>query len=219
MTDYSIVSVDWKPEQTKLWLHHVKKNCPDAEIVLIKDEKPIPWNWASGKINCFKQKFATDRIIYMDTDTIVTRDLGFIFDNMGEATVGATSAIPIHPFNKRRDIIKALKPLGPLPTHFSTGLIALQAKNPPAFASLWQDMYPVIRKHLPGDHYMNEITFSYLVREMNTHDIPLEVHGNICGKKYFGNTEIPAVIHYHKPARLRNFGLDKYIDINSNPVS
>jgi alpha-N-acetylglucosamine transferase len=211
---YDIVSVDWKPEQTKLWLHYVEKNCPEAHVTLIPDEKPIPWCWSSGKINCFKQKFQTDKIIYLDTDTIVTEDLGFIFSNMGHAWLGLSSKIPIYPFNKRKDVVEKLKHLGKPPTHYSTGMIVLNGisgTQVAQFVQLWEEMLSELKPYIKGNRYADEISMSYVATLAQVWDIPLEIHGNVCGKRYFGEASTPSVIHYHREKRLGQFGLGGYL--------
>lgn len=211
---YDIVSVDWKPEQTKLWLHYIEKNCPEAHVTLIPDEKPIPWCWSGGKINCFKQKFQTDKIIYLDTDTVVTEDLGFIFSNMDKTWLGLSSKIPIRPFNKRADLMAKLRHLGKAPVHYSSGMVVLNGISGgqlTQFAGLWEEMCNELRASIGKGAYMDEIALSYVASLAAVWDIPLEVHGNICGKKYFGNAETPSVIHYHKPRRLEQFGMGQWL--------
>ena len=217
---YDIISVDWNPGQTDLWLHYVKKNCPEAYVTLIPDEKPIPRNWASGKINCFEQDFETEKVIYMDTDTIVTRDLGFVFKELGSRLVGAATAPSIRPFHERKHVVDALRPLAlnlgmkGLPGHYNSGFIVtnMPKEGLPLFAAAWKHMYTTVGKYLKDDHYMNEITLSFLLESsLDPWDIPPEIHGNVCGRKIFGTSAEPAVIHYHREERLGRFELGGYL--------
>ena len=213
---YDITSVDWNPEQTKLWLHYVKKNCPEAYVTLIPDEKPVPWCWSGGKLNCFRQKFETDKIIYIDTDTIVTEDLGFIFANMGDNWLGLSSKIPLIPFNKRPDMKKKLAHLGKLPIHYSSGMVSLNGisgAQAEQFTGLWEEIMTELKKIIGKEHYMDEIALSYVASLAAVWDILLEVHGNICRKKYFGSAETPSVIHYHRTKRLDQAGMGGYLCI------
>ena len=92
---YEIITVDWNPEQTRIWRYWVNKHCPTAKVYTIQDTKPVPWCWSGGKINCFLYGFETDRVMYMDTDTIVTRDLEPLFEMMGDAKISVSRDIPL----------------------------------------------------------------------------------------------------------------------------
>ena len=99
---YDIVSVGWNKRQADIWLYYINKHCPEAHVTLIPDNRPIPWCWSSGKIDCFKQKFKTDKIIYMDTDCIVTADLFHIFKDMGNCIIGLSDKITPRPYFKKK---------------------------------------------------------------------------------------------------------------------
>ena len=219
---YDIISVDWNPGQTDLWLHYVKKNCPEAYVTLIPDEKPVPWHWAAGKINCFKQVFETDCVIYLDTDTIVTCDLSFVFDELGGRILGAATSPSVCPYYKRRGISQSLRPLADnlgikdMPGHYNSGFIVtrMHKDDLPSFAAAWEEMHHTVKKYIGKDHYMDEIALSFLIEAIGEQwDIPPEIHGNVCGRKIFGTSNKPAVIHYHKTERLGKFGLGEYLCI------
>jgi len=226
MSDYEIITVNWQPKQTAIWLHYVEKNCPDAKVYTIPDDKPVPWCWSGGKINCFAWPFETKRVIYLDTDTLVTRDLGFVFDEMQGACIGLSSEIEIFKFHiTMRPQVEKFGKRGyeynwP-PCAFSSGMMVLKGYDATALYAGWLNtmQWPPFLE-LFGKHTLaDEIGLGlWLAHDLESADdvwhIPVEVHGNVLGgKTHFGKVETPAVIHYHKEARLRKAGLGKWLDM------
>jgi len=94
--DFEIISVDWNRAQTAMWAESIAKhNNRKYSIYTIPDTSLVPGIPGWMKINCFRYPFETDRVLYMDTDTLVTGDLWKIFEEMdnGGHTAGFT-AIP-----------------------------------------------------------------------------------------------------------------------------
>jgi len=229
MSTYDLVTVDWNHNQTRLWLYHVRKHCPTANIVLVPDTKLFPWNWSSGKLACFFEPEGVkhpSRFIYMDTDTIVTRDLEEAFDLQGDAPLGMSSAIPgmvsmsrWSKVQRGREMLDAEFGLGRdnQPVHFSSGFMVLKNTSAEDLGEKWRSAmeYPPLRRQFSRHRCYEEIALSYVVAADRTPvwHMPLEIHGNILRKCYFGNAREPLVIHYHKPERLRAQKLGGYLAI------
>ena len=224
--EYEIITVDWKPEQTRIWRHWVSTFCPNAKIITIPDTKPIKWSWSAGKIDCFLWGFETDRIIYMDTDVIVTHDLEELFDLMGDAVISASSAIPLRQTVKvHKKLYEKIAPhfqykYGPV--NFSSGLIALKGFDPMTVYEGWRAVleFPpfvdVFKKRKVAEEEALSVWMATHFEEDQIHHQPYEIHGNICGKKYFGDTNQPWAIHYHRPKRLIDAGLGKWLKLRSS---
>ena len=227
MPTYDIISCSWHYQQTKVWLHHVRKHCPDAAIHLIPDSKPVPWCWSGGKLDCFSyDKFKTNRVIYMDTDTIVTKDLDFVFDDMEDRKVGLSSRIEIKPFDKQNHGIKWIQKMSRhcnwhfRPIHYSSGMMVFKDTS---LYDLWQPwfsmmFYKPFLEICKGYALAEEASLAFVVpqlyKEEEIYHIPYETHGNLLGgRKWFGGAEYAAVIHYHKTIRLKKHGLEKFLEI------
>jgi len=222
---FDLISVNWNEEQARVWLHWVKRHCPTAAVHLVKDTKPVPWCWSSGKLNCFKyDDFQTDRIIYLDTDTIVTKDLEFVFDEMGDCCVGLSSDIEIYKFHKvmRKQVesFSAFYDYNWPPKAWSSGMMVLKGMDPMELHEGWMHtmLFPPFRKIFPRHQLLDEIALglwltNWLPKEDMIWDIPKPVHGNVIKKPDFGGAKVPAVIHYHKPERLKRNGMDKWLKI------
>ena len=216
---YDLITVRWKEDQYRVWRHWVDKTCPTARVHWIPDTKPFPWNWAGGKVPCFDYGFETGRVIYMDTDTIVTHDLEPVFDMMGDCKVGASYQIPKYSFQgRKKGDLRTLNKMIPYkfqPNSVSSGMII--TLEPDALYQAWYAMntFPAVRRAFGKDRPFNEYTLSmtltWLYEKDEVWDIPLEVHGNIISKTDFGNCDIPWVIHYHKPERLEKKGFGKWL--------
>lgn len=228
--NFDLVTCNWNPAQTKIWMFHVKQHCPTAHIVLVPDTKPIPWNWSSGKLNCFADlpelKYP-GRFIYMDTDTIVTRDIAEVFDLM-DSPVAASSAIPATAPSMsawaqdprgRESIDVAFEIFRDHPPiHYSSGFLAIQgsALTPAELGFRWRSAmeYPLLRARFSRHRCYEEIALSYVLAtdRIPVWDMPLEIHGNILRRTHFGHTRTPMVIHYHNPRRLRAQHLEHYLE-------
>ena len=221
---YEIVTVDWNKKQTRVWRHWVNKYCPTAKIRTIPDTKPIPWCWSGGKISCFNYWFETDRIIYLDTDTIVTHDLEPLFDMMGDCKFAASSKIPLYRLEERnkREIMELegqIEFKHP-PIGWSSGMLMLKGYDPERLYDGWKGMmewplYPSrFRGHQLSDEFAMAFFMAHEFERDEIWDIPLEIHGNIVGKRtFFGDAEVPWVLHYHKPQRLERHKLEHYLDV------
>ena len=218
---YEIISCDWNKEQTVLWMRWIIKNCPTANIYTIPDTTPVPGCWSCGKLNCFTHEFETDRIMYMDTDTIVTRDLEPLWDEMGDCKFAASSKIPLFRLEtgKRKQINDARKQMNFKhdPIGWSSGMLMLKGYDPKRLYEGWIKIMrsPDFQRGFGRNQLTEEFALSLFMacefEKEEIWDIPLEVHGNICGGRHFGGAKVPAVIHYHKPVRLRKEGLGEYL--------
>ncbi|MDY6935644.1 MAG: hypothetical protein SVZ03_15660 [Spirochaetota bacterium] len=225
MSKYDIITVDWNAEQTELWLYYVERHCPDSRIILIPDEKPIPWCWSGGKLNCFKQKFESHRIIYMDTDTIVFRDMYPIFEMMDEALLGFSTKIISHSSDYRNrkgsicnDLIMLSNFFGfrKLPIHRSTGMIILNKYDPLRLYEGWKLMFDYVSSfnNIKDDPFVDEIAMSYWIAYDSNEDgkgiwdIPLDIHRVKWRDIDDLSVVAPMVFHYHSIERLMIFGLD-----------
>jgi hypothetical protein len=206
---YDIVSVDWNPQQTKLWRYHIGKTCPTANVITIPDNKPIPWNWSSGKIDCFGCDFRfPERVIYLDTDTIVQEDLEPLFDRMGEAEIGISSHITPERLQLPKDEnAEQAFGLSERPTHYSSGFVVLKGWEPKMLQEGWfaASYLPALQRY-KRSRLFEEYVFSYFVAYTGKRvwEMGPEIHGNILRKPLFDKT---MVIHYHKPERLKRSGL------------
>jgi hypothetical protein len=224
---YDIVTCDWNAEQTRIWRHYVEKNCPDANIVTVPDEKPVPWCWSGGKLNCFRDPslFRTDRIIYLDTDTIVTEDLGFVFKEMGRAKIGLSHKIEVLKIHiRKKDKVRALAGCfaarSPL-EHPSSGMIILKGTSPRDLYDGWfgvMEYRPFVRQ-FKGFPLADEASLMFWVSSYflphEVWDIPLQIHANLRKKGHLdsGGRNVPSVIHYHAAKRLISHGLGGYLRV------
>lgn len=193
---YDIVTVDWHPEQTKIWKHYVHKNCPDAAISLVKDTKPL------HKITCGMKpkallypKFKTGKVVYLDTDTIVTEDLGHLFQEMGDKLFGVTFGFNSSGFTKSKRpkalsdmgwAEKAFKPNNKV-RHYFNGMMLFNGFGVRAekFALDW---FNALESFQDNDRFLeerinDEIAMAYVVHRHyppeTIWEIPLSVHCNI----------------------------------------
>jgi alpha-N-acetylglucosamine transferase len=83
MSTFDIVTVNWNQPQTTLWMRHVEKHCPEANIIFVSEGDLKKLCWSCPKIGSLLADFKhPNRVIYMDTDTIVMADLEELFDLM-----------------------------------------------------------------------------------------------------------------------------------------
>lgn len=214
-TTYTIVTCDWNPTQTKMWLHYVEKNCPNAQILLIPDIKPVPFCWSSGKLGCFFQDTMDrmhhrNKLIYLDTDTIVLRDLYPLFEKMGDCFIG--SGLSIVPDS----LIKAMKKNHPGYLHLSSGMLLFNDMRLSILSREWMRLMfseKIIKEykwHSLYEEYCLSLAVENIGLKKYVWDIPLSIHGNILSGCKFGGESKPWVIHYHNLARLWKFGLGHY---------
>ena len=223
---YTLTSVDWNPEQTKVWLHHARKNCPTANIVLVPDSKPIPDCWSCGKLECFNQDFETENILYLDTDTIITHDLKEVFYIMEDSR----KSIGLSPWSNFQGLTRYSKQ-GPLRSrhkskkfingfsysqyrHYSSGMIATIECHK-QFYEAWMTFCKIMKRNKEFSRHklFEEIALSLLVCSLKSNsvwNIPAEIHNNILNKHTTINP-FPWVIHYHKPERLKRCKLERYL--------
>ena len=216
---YDIITVRWKEDQYKVWRHWVDKTCPTASVHWIPDTKPFPWCWSGGKVPCLDYGFETNRVIYMDTDTIVTHDLEPVFEIMGNFRVGVSYGLPKDKmqsrYAKQIELVRNVAPYKFRPKSVSSGMIV--TTEPSILHEAWSGMmgFPLIKQLFNKDHLYDEhvlsLAISWLYEKAEVWDMPLELHGNIISRKYFGDCETPWVIHYHKPERLEKKGLEKWL--------
>ena len=125
---YEIISVDWNPEQTKIWRYWISKNCPTAKVYMIPDRRPFRFCWSGAKIDCWLYGFEGKRVIYLDTDTVVTRDMEEVFDMMGDCPIGASLNLKLDRLMTRyKDLMPEMRERYKLkiynPPNISSGMI------------------------------------------------------------------------------------------------
>ena len=87
---YALVSIDWNPEQTKLWLKCIEKYSPKAKVILFPEVNRIGC-WSCAKLTCFEDHPGyedVDYIIYTDTDVLILHELEDVLGMIGDADVG-----------------------------------------------------------------------------------------------------------------------------------
>ena len=232
MPKYHITTVDWNPEQTTLWLHHLRKNCRDFSVSLLPNVRRFASCWSSPKLNCLNQEFDTQHVIYMDTDTIVTRDLWEMFEWMGDAELGLSLCLgtkqSLHALTKPHgeEILSSFG-LSKFPRRVPTGLMVFNKISPKTIYDGWCEAFSKIDAgwpDLPGkwgqerEGWSNEVSFSFwLARQrMRIKDIPKEFHHYLLSNDtYISRCKtLPMIIHYHSRLdRVRRAGLDYLLSI------
>ena len=232
---YLITTVNWNPPQTKVWLWHLKNvyrgnDTVSLDVRLLEDTKPVPWSWSAGKLNCYNLSLLPslaeyDGHVYMDTDTIITRDFLHTFETMGrEGTVMAVS-FNMAPIRMVQAISKQLAKEFPeyksLYKHASSGLLCLDTEGNGRWVrdvyDNWLNWYRnerflhAFKKHKLAD----EIALSMAIVDMKIPvcEVPRETHGNVLGGRVFGKAEYSDIIHYHNNRRLRKYDLGRFIDM------
>jgi len=230
MDPYDLISVDWNPEQTAVWLASVKRNCPAANVILVPDTKPIPECWSSGKLGFKDATFENPRrVVYMDTDTLcLGPDVGGIFERMpAGAFIGVTRYTTWWACTERSEagFINAGGPAkkaavyrafgleeGTPYRHFSSGMLVLKDHDPRSFFQMWFDAsirlkeagFPV------GFTLFEEVALSLLLTQLDNgvvFHLPKQVHNNILNStpptEYDAKHKFPWVLHYHKRSRIQ----------------
>lgn len=213
---YDIITVDWNPEQTRMWRHYVEKNCPTANVITIPDDRAWYFCWSSAKLNCFRYPFEHPaRVIYMDTDTVVSKDLEYLFDKVGDNFFGLT--IRHHATHLLYGIANILKIPRKECVYLSTGLIVLNGYPPARLYSGWYGLglHPEIKRFMSNKTFDEKVFTFWVISDRcmgKIWEIPTSIHGNILGSKIdFEKGTLPDVLHYHNPNRLRNAGFGDLI--------
>ena len=232
---YSICTVDWNPEQTKVWLHNIEKYCNNYELRMCCDDRPIKGSWDSPKLNCLEDKFNTDKVIYMDTDTIVTRDLYEMFEVQGERTLGASlclgSVKRLNLICGGRDNNNALAKhfgIGGSAFHVPSGLLVFNGIDTQDFYDKWMSAYRDIEKNFTNIsgkadvNWCSEVPLSFIVSKMylpNMDDlwaIPTKYHYYLLNGDTKARAMVPAplILHYHSiMKRVSSAGFGKYLEV------
>lgn len=231
ITTYDLLTVDWNPQQTMMWKKYVGKNCHKANVMTFMDKKPFPSCWSSGKIGCFEKDVGNHptRYVYIDTDTIVLRDIDDIICTMERenprAIIGSSLGIAQvnwnHVGTKRGgDVAAALFDMPNAPTYIPSGLLVFKNIRKEMVYDGWCLLMENngVRNVFGRSKVFDEIALSFFVGLYSMNDdsliweIPKEMHGNILpgGRKDFGECKEPWIIHYHNIERLRKAKLDKY---------
>jgi hypothetical protein len=231
MVKYDIVTVDWNKDQTALWRRHVERVCQDYNLIIIPEKRRFPSCWSSPKLYCLVEEFQTDRVVYMDTDTIVTRDLGELFRAMGDAELGLSMYLGKQERLERqcgggecvKEIAKHFGIRGPV-THCPTGLMVFKGMDIERVYMDWCTAFSIIETnwpHLPEaagtkrEGWSNEVPFSFWLTSRYSNrwdavwDIGPPYHTYLVGNEAPPRqTEpIPMILHYHsRPERLKKTG-------------
>jgi len=218
-----------------VWLWHLKNvyrgnDTVSLDVRLLDDTKPVPWSWSAGKLNCYNLSLLPslaeyDGHVYMDTDTIITRDFLHVFDTMGrEGTVMAAS-FWMSPAHMNQNIKKRLKTYFPeyhhKYKHLSSGFLCLNTEG----GGRWvRDVYDNWFGWYRNDRFLpafkglqlgDEIALSMAMVDMKipVYEVPRETHGNLLKGRVFGKAEYSDIIHYHNNRRLRKYDLGRFIDM------
>ena len=225
---YEIITVSWNPEQTRIWRHWVNKNCPTAKVYTIPDRKPFRRCWSGGKIDCWLYGFEGKRVIYLDTDTIVTTDLEPVFDMMGDAKIAVSLELKQDRLKRKfGPVVEQFRERGPFrihnPPNISSGMIALKDYDPELLYGMWADIMndalfiEELMGHYTSEEYAIALAVARMFRIKDVWPLPGHVHGNIHhGNKQFGGTKRPMVIHYHRPAWLVRHHLEEYLNVGDD---
>lgn len=96
--NYALVSIDWNPEQTKLWLKCIEKYSPKAKVILFPEVNRIGC-WSCAKLTCFEDHPGyedVDYIIYTDTDVLILHELEELLPLPGDAVIGLSPLKDFH---------------------------------------------------------------------------------------------------------------------------
>ncbi len=221
---YEIVTVDYIPEQTRVWRHWVNKNCPGVKVHTIPDRRPFRRCWSGAKIECWMYGFEGRRIIYLDTDTIVTRDMEEVFDLMGDAKIAASTELKQDRLKRKfPEVVEELRTDWKRfriynPPNTSSGMVVLKDFDPELFFGMWAEVMedPIFGKKLLGHYTSEEYALSLAIARnfpiKHFWSIPHRIHGNVFYRKTnFGGANPPMVIHYHKPLWLMWLGMEEYL--------
>ena len=219
--EYTIVGVDYNERETVPWLKFIADNCPRAQVVTINDTRPVGGCTTCAKMLTFNmQNIARpDRVIFLDSDTLVFKDLGPVFSIMGKSVVGVSlkdrTEMDLFEFHRfaslRLPLHDAMRVLGieKKPTYYMSGMIVLKGADPRVFAHGWANMTNILNKIPPQNFYYDEITLSFWLAayfdEENIWRIPGNVHddGWLRSEQDYRFEDI-WVLHYHDAKRLRN---------------
>jgi len=200
------------------------------DVRLLEDTKPVPWSWSAGKLNCYNLSLLPDLAeydghVYMDTDTIITKDFLHVFGAMGrEGTVMAASMfmLPQHLTKRIKDRMKhAFPEYLPKYRHLSSGLLCINTEGNGRWVKMlydqWVNWYrnPRFEKMARKLKLADEVALSLAVIDLNLNisTISRETHGNVLGGRVFGKAKYSDIIHYHNNRRLRKYDLGRFIDM------
>ena len=228
-TSYDIVTVDWNKNQTAMWKYYIEKNCPTANIITLPESRPVKWSRFSSKMNIllFDKYKHPDRIMYTDTDCLITDDLLPLFEYMEECDFDMAASVDflprMNPFTGKHAknsetmaMVKAYMGVTEFPHQYSSGMLLFRpGVDRKELYDKWMVNFTdeLLMKHWGGISIMEEIALSYVLQAIDYKMwyLPREVHGNVLRKSDFGSVKVPMVIHYHKPARLRWCGLECFL--------
>lgn len=245
MYDYDIVTINHSESETKIWLHYIRKNCPGANVILLNDTKPFPRYRCSGKMGFLAHdKYKTQHIIYLDTDTVVFKDLGFVFDEMNDNSWGCSTVFAAtdgmffyNKGNRRQDAITACEyydiPIEKL-YHPLTGMLVFKniIRAFPEIYTAWYEAFKLFKVKNLFEAYppIDEAAFFFAEKlalpENSRWDIPAEIHNNLAKCKEYKHRikppfytaapipPWPAVLHYHKPIFLNSVGFGYLLNVD-----
>ena len=227
---FDLITVDWNFEQTATWRAFIGKRCPSANIITIQEDPPIPWSKYSSKMRCLLYEFPhPDRVMYMDTDCFVTKDLEPLFEYMEDHDfdLGLSAGFMPHlsPFTGKHSkspeaMNRVVEAMGAseLPPQYSSGMMLFRPSvHRVALYEDWLERFqnPVLVETWGQIPIIEEIALSFALEALDYKIwlLPREVHGNIASiGNDFGNTDMPDVIHYHKIGTLfRRRNLNRFI--------
>jgi hypothetical protein len=194
---------------------------------MIPDLKPFPKSWSGGKVSCFAQDFETERIIYVDTDTIITKDLEPIFDYMDQEGYDIGLSLRIGGQGRwvylagSMSVVRRIAAELRLNNHIRqtpTGVMFLNGLDPKRMYEEWCEMYRYLEKahpYLTRGKWSNEVPFAFWLAARyqgnmeKVWDLPHKVHHQLYSRDKYGldKSDLPFIIHYHQPRRLQANGL------------
>ena len=169
--------------------------------------------------------FKGRRIIYLDTDTIVTRDLEGVFDLMGDAPLGVSQRLKDDRLQGRfGHLMPRLAEAFEYrmePPNISTGMVVCNNFDPELIYGMWAEVMghelfvELLGKHMTTEEYAIAIACARMFDDpAKVWDIPHEIHGNIYKKnKNFGEAEVPWVMHYHRPGWAKWHGIEEWLNV------
>ena len=229
---YEIVTVDWNKDQTRIWRHWAERNCPNANIHIIPDRRPFRFCWSGAKIDCWLYGFEGKRVIYLDTDTFITRDMEEVFDMMEGRPFGASMDLKQDRLMNKYDYLLpelrekfALKIL--VPPNISSGMIVCNDYDPELVYGMWSEIMndewfqEKLGKHYTCEEYAISLgTARHFPHISYLWKIPNSIHGNIYHSRcQFGGANPPMVVHYHRPQWAIQHGFEEYLNaVNYDPL-
>ena len=142
-----------------------------------------------------------DRILYLDSDILVSEDLPDIFKLVPEDSIGCVME-DIGPLKWKRDHERTLaqKRLGEIPNwtegYFNSGVLVLSKMHQPIFSTKW--------RNLIGGRWADQTTLNYqvLAHRFPIHPLPIEFNyqPEICPEwNNLENRKSAFIVHYAGP--------------------